>query len=298
MKRRNRGQDVELTANAQTQGAPPWIDNFGRPVWNNPFGQYRPNTQELPAEPEVVAPAPEPVTPDVASRRARSTVGYPTVLPATPDPRDAYEALLESGEFDRVRGTLQYAKGYAKACKELGLEVPEELQVRLRDQLAARRNRVHKRVRRTVVAAAAVSVGAVGMNAAAAYFTSPGSGTGAASVGTVAVTVSATAGTPATPLYPGSTGDVTLKVSNPHDSAVTLKKVEGNGTITPDAGHASCSPTGVTFTDQTSLNTNLPANTNDIPIDLAGAASMSAASANGCQGATFTLPVKVTVRQP
>ena len=36
------------------------------------------------------------------------------------------------------------------------------------------------------------------------------------------VTVAATAGTPSTPLYPGGTGDVTLRVTNPNAYAVTL----------------------------------------------------------------------------
>jgi hypothetical protein len=300
MKRRNRGHDAAMTANAQPQGIPPWIDNFGRPVWNNPWNQYRPNTQGLTAEPVAVAPviepahvpAPQVLAPQVLAPQAAAA-------PTAPDPRAAIDALLESGEFDRIRGTLQYAKGYAKACKALGLEVPAEFQDRLRDQLAARRNRVHKRVRRTVVTAAAVSAGAVGMNAAAAYFTSSGSGTGAASTGTVTVSVSATTGTPSTALYPGSTADVTLEVNNPNAFAVTLKKVEGNGTITASGGKGSCpAPTGVTFTDQTALNQTLPANSTDNAVDLTGAAAMDIATADNCQGATFTIPVKVTVQKP
>jgi len=221
------------------------------------------------------------------------------VAPAPLEPAPSTHQVTSDGRIEaddeRIRSTIQYAKGYAKACKELGLDVPADVQARLHDQLAARRSRVHKRVRRTVAAAAAISAGAVGMNAAAAYFTANGSGSGAASVGTVTVTVAA-AGTPSAPLYPGSSGDVKLKINNPNAFAVKLKTVTGNGAITADAGHSGCSPTGVTFNNQTGLNVNLPASTNNIPVDLSGAASMSNASASGCQGATFTIPVSITVQ--
>ena len=70
-----------------------------------------------------------------------------------------------------------------------------------------------------------------------------------ASTGTMStVTLSATAGSPSTPLYPGGTGDVSLEVNNPNAYAVTLVSVTGNGTITADAGHSGCTTTGVTFT--------------------------------------------------
>jgi hypothetical protein len=295
---KRRGRAAEPAVNTQASGIPPWIDNFGRPVWNNPWGQYRPNTQGLPAEPVATVAAPEPVvTPTVeeAPVPAQQAVGYPTVLPTAPNPRAAYDALLESGEFDRIRGTLQYAKGYAKACKELGLEVPEELKVRLRDEVAARRSRVHKRVRRTVAAAAAVSAGAVGMNAAAAYFTSTGSGSGSGSVGSVAA-VSVTAGTSTSPLFPGGSGDVALTINNPNSFPLTLKSVSGNGAITADGGHPGCSTTGVSFTNQSGLTNTLAPGNNSI--DFTSAASMSAASDSGCQGATFTIPVVVTVQTP
>ncbi len=161
----------------------------------------------------------------------------------------------------------------------------------------ARRAPRHRSLRIAAVIGV-VATALVGANSAYAFWTQGGSGVGTAVTTTATVTVAAAAGTPTTPLYPGSTGDVTLKMNNPNAFALKLTAVTGNGTITPDAGHASCSPTGVSFTDQTGLNINLPASTNNIPIDLAGAASMSTASANGCQGATFTIPVSISVRQP
>jgi len=294
MRRRNREQEPAVNAPA---GIPPFVDQWGREVWDNPWRQYR-------ANPRLAA---------AAGSVLRSATGLPVVPPATPaaavTPRPVEVApthhVTDSGRIevddDRIRATIQYAKGYAKACKELGLEIPAEIEARLRDELASRRSRVHKRVRRTVATAAALSAGAVGMNAAAAYFTAAnGTKAATATAGTITVTVSATTGTPTTPLYPGGTGDVTLKVDNPNGFPVTLAKVEAAaGNITASGGKGTCNvPTGVTFTDQTSLNQNLPANSTGNAVDLPGAATMSLTTADGCQGATFTIPVKVTVQKP
>jgi hypothetical protein len=154
-----------------------------------------------------------------------------------------------------------------------------------------------RRVQRAVVASIAIVISLGGVNAAAAYFTAGGTGSGTASTGTLSVSVSATTGTPTTPLIPGGTGDVTLKVTNPNNVVVTLTTVTGNGAITADGGHPGCSPTGVTFTNQTP-NLTVPANATDFAVSLSGAAAMSTSSANGCQGATFSVPVAITVQQP
>jgi hypothetical protein len=113
-------------------------------------------------------------------------------------------------------------------------------------------------------------------------------------------TVDASASTSAT-LYPGVNGDVKLTISNPNAFAVRVTNVALNGTnadITPDGGHASCDPTGVSFTNQTGLTIDVPGKSGgtngSATATLAGAASMSNASADGCQGATFTIPVSLT----
>jgi hypothetical protein len=95
----------------------------------------------------------------------------------------------------------------------------------------------------------------------------------------------------------GPAADVTIKVNNPNSFAVTITNVAGNGPITPDTGHPSCTTTGVTFTNQTGLSDTVPANSTNDSIDLAGTASMSANSLSGCQGATFTIPLTVTVQK-
>jgi hypothetical protein len=153
--------------------------------------------------------------------------------------------------------------------------------------------------RRLIAVLAVVGVLAVG-GAAWAYFTSHGSGSGHASTGTMStVTLSATAGSASTPLYPGGTGDVSLEVNNPNSYAVTLVGValKVGGSITPDAGHSACTTTGVSFTHQTGLSIPIPAGATNYQIHLSGAASMGSSSLSGCQGATFSIPVTITVEK-
>ncbi len=154
---------------------------------------------------------------------------------------------------------------------------------------------MRRRTRLLVGAVAALTMG-LGAGAAFAYFTSSGSGSGSASVGNLKpVTVVAVTGTPSTPLYPGSSGDVILKISNPNSVAVTLESVTGGpASITASGGIGICTTTGVTFNSQTPGATLNPGTTT---LDLSGAASMSAASQNGCQKATFNIPVTITVHE-
>jgi hypothetical protein len=62
--------------------------------------------------------------------------------------------------------------------------------------------------------------------------------------------------------------------------------------ISSDKGAACNAATGVTFADQTGLALDIAAGaTTTFPLR---AVSMSNASDNSCQGATFTIPVEVT----
>jgi hypothetical protein len=132
---------------------------------------------------------------------------------------------------------------------------------------------------------------------ALAYFLATGFGVGSGSNGSLQpVTVVALAGGDAenSSLYPGGpAADVIVKLNNPNSLAVTLVSVAGNGTITADGGHASCTTSGVTFTNQTGLSVSLPPGST--LLHFTSAASMSSAASNGCQGATFNIPVTVTV---
>ncbi len=127
-----------------------------------------------------------------------------------------------------------------------------------------------------------------------AAWTTNGSGSGYAKAGTsqALTTVDVSASTTAT-LYPGVSGDVKIEIGNPNPYNVRVTAISGNGTITPDAGHSGCTTTGVTFTDQSSLTIDIAASSSTTTT-LTGAASMSNASLNACQGATFTIPVSLT----
>jgi hypothetical protein len=130
-----------------------------------------------------------------------------------------------------------------------------------------------------------------------AAWTSTGTGNGYAKAGTaVDLTTSSTAA--AASLYPGVDGDVALKVNNPNPYPVQVTDVTGNGAITASGGTGTCTTTGVTFTAQHGQTINVPAKSGGVDgtttTTLTGAAHMSNSSDNGCQGATFTIPVTLT----
>jgi hypothetical protein len=95
-------------------------------------------------------------------------------------------------------------------------------------------------------------------------------------------------------LYPGATGAVKVKITNPNPFPVRITQVtQGTGAITSNAGTACDASTGVSFTAQTGLSLALAANTTDT-FSLPNAVAMSNASDNSCQGAVFSIPVNVT----
>lgn len=164
-----------------------------------------------------------------------------------------------------------------------------------------------RRARLMMVAAATAVVVVTGLVYAA--WTTNGSGSGYAKAGTSSPlsTVDVSASTSAT-LYPGGNGDVLIKISNPNPYPVRVTDISLNGTnsdIAADSTHASAgcnntSPnaTGVSFSDQTGLSIDIPAKSGGVngstQTTLNNAASMSNASANACQGATFTIPVNIS----
>ena len=127
-----------------------------------------------------------------------------------------------------------------------------------------------------------------------AAWTSSGTGSGYAKAKSAQnlTTVDVSASTTAT-LYPGADGDVLIKISNPNQYPVRVTSVTGNGAVTADSGHAGCVTTGVTFTNQTGQTIDVPAG-GTTQATLTNAAHMSNASDDGCQGATFTIPVSLT----
>jgi|ERR671933_164319 hypothetical protein len=157
-----------------------------------------------------------------------------------------------------------------------------------------RKRVINRRLAVAVIAAAFAIVGLV-----YAAWTTNGTGNAYAKAGTSQAlsTVDVSASTTAT-LYPGVSGDVLIKLDNPNPYAVTVTAITGSGTIAADAGHSGCTTTGVTFTNQTGLTLVVPAKSGGVDgvlqTTLTGAASMSNASLNACQGATFTIPVSLT----
>ena len=122
-----------------------------------------------------------------------------------------------------------------------------------------------------------------------------GSGTGYAKAGSSsALTLSDATASTSADLFPGSTGAVKLKVSNPNPFPVRITAVAGTGAITSDKGAGCDAATGVSFANQSGLTLDLLANETNKVFTVAGAVSMSNASDNTCQGAVFSIPVSVT----
>jgi hypothetical protein len=133
---------------------------------------------------------------------------------------------------------------------------------------------------------------AAGIAYAAWTATGGGSGYAKATSAQPLTTVDVSASTSAT-LYPGTTGDLLLRINNPNPYPVRVTGVSGAGTITSDAGAACNASTGVTFEDQAGLSLDVPAS-GAATFTLSGTVSMSNASDNSCQGAVFTVPVSLT----
>lgn len=155
--------------------------------------------------------------------------------------------------------------------------------------------RVLKGRKLLVVATMAATLVTAGLVFAA--WTTSGGGSGYAKAGSAQTltTVDASASTSAT-LYPGATGNVVIRISNPNSYPVRVTSVSLNGTngsIAADGGHSGCTTTGVSFANQTGLSVDVAAN-GTADATLTGAVSMSNASVDGCQGATFTIPVTVS----
>ena len=149
------------------------------------------------------------------------------------------------------------------------------------------------------IAAAAVVVAVGGAGVAHAYWTTTGQGSGSAPNGTLqTVTLEAVVAgdTPSTTLVPGGTADLILRLRNPNTRPVTLYSVTANGAVTADAAHVGCTTTGVSLVPPTPpVGVTVAAGATQL-IHLADAARMTPASLSACQGATFTVPVTVTMR--
>jgi len=151
--------------------------------------------------------------------------------------------------------------------------------------------------RRLIFAAVTLmTLGIVSLGYAA--WTSSGNGSGFAQASTAKALTSLNVSGTSASLYPGAVADLQLNISNPNPYPIKVTDVTGNGAITADAGHATCGqdaghPTGVSYTDQHNLTITVPANAST-QVALSNSVSMSNASDNSCQGATFTVPVSLS----
>lgn len=155
-----------------------------------------------------------------------------------------------------------------------------------------------KRFRLPFIGAMAALVIGLGAGSAYAYFATPGSGSTATTAGSPSpVTVLHSTGTVTNGLFPGGTGDLRLTLNNPNNDQVTITSVSGNGAVTGSGGVGSCSSTGVSVTPGLTGLTVAVAPGNPVSVVIPGAASMNASSDDGCEGATFSIPVNITVRK-
>jgi hypothetical protein len=153
-------------------------------------------------------------------------------------------------------------------------------------------------MKRRIAIVTALTLVCVGGGFVWAYVNATGAGTGALATGTLtAPSIEATVVTPTTTLLPGGTGDATFKLDNPNSAAVTVVSVTSTGMIgVTNAPGCTSSNDGVSFTNQTSLSIPMAAHATGVVIDLTGAVFMASSSASVCQGATFSIPVTVSVR--
>jgi hypothetical protein len=155
-------------------------------------------------------------------------------------------------------------------------------------------SRLHRNAVVVGIGTAAVLTGLTGT--ALAVWTSSGTGSGTAKAGsaTALSTVTASAATTGL-LYPSGTGDVKITFDNPNPYPVTITSVApAAAAVTASAG--TCTTTGVSFTAQsgTWLVPKKSGTDGQTTVTFTGAVSMSNASDDGCQGATFTIPVTFT----
>jgi hypothetical protein len=136
----------------------------------------------------------------------------------------------------------------------------------------------------------------LGTGTAVAYWAAAGSGSGTAAAGTAQpLSTVATSASVTSLLYPGGpAADVTLAVQNPNPYPVTITGVAADGPVTATGGIGTCTTHGVTLVAPTAGLPFTVSPSATATVTLASAAQMSTAAENGCQGATFTLPVSLT----
>jgi hypothetical protein len=158
---------------------------------------------------------------------------------------------------------------------------------------------LRNRLPRVAVALAALAIA----GGAWAFWSAVGSGSGSASSAD-AQAVTITVGSPTSPLYPDGSAAVALTISNPNGFQVSIPSLaldtsQGTNGFDVDGAHSGCDVSALSFTPQSNsgdgwtMPPRVGTTDGSIDLDLDGAVSMSGAAANACQGATFTVYLKV-----
>lgn len=151
--------------------------------------------------------------------------------------------------------------------------------------------------RRTVASGVAIAI-ATTSGIAWANWISTGTGTGKAKAGqAIKVDVS---GNVTDKLVPGRTADLKVTVTNQNPYKVRINRVRRTAAVTADASHPGCVTTGVVFpvnpvtdSDDT-IGVEWRVNGKETKtFTVAGEVRMTNGSDNGCQGATFAIPLRV-----
>jgi hypothetical protein len=150
--------------------------------------------------------------------------------------------------------------------------------------------------KKRVVLVVALTVAATAIGVAIAAWTTGGSGSGAAQAGS-AVSMTISAGTPSSSLYPGGSADVAATISNPnpypvHVSSIALGAVAASGGCnTGSITVTSPQTNGVSGWD---VPARVGAVNGSLNVDLANAIAMDNTATDACQGATFTVALTAT----
>jgi hypothetical protein len=154
--------------------------------------------------------------------------------------------------------------------------------------------RIPRKKRTLVVSTLVLVLGIVAVGVGLGAWSISGSGNGSAKATTASsITLADASAFTSADLYPGATGNLKLRATNPNPFPVRITAVSGNGTITSDKGAACDASTGVTLANQSGLTLDLAAGAT-ATLTVPNAVSMSNSSDNSCQGAVFTVPVSVT----
>jgi hypothetical protein len=150
---------------------------------------------------------------------------------------------------------------------------------------------------RAVIILAAVAVLALAGAAAAPWGSTGGGSAAATSATTSALTLSPA--TPAAQLYPGGQAGVVLTVTNPNPASIrvgslALDTTQGSSGFGVDAGHSGCGLATLSFATQTNggAGWTVPGS-GSLSVTLTDALSMGTGAASACQGAAFTVYLKV-----